>query len=62
MVMTQGHEGCDIILPYIIYERLAHVFQIVSILKLEMAGSSETSVCFYHITWHNIPEDILDTS
>jgi len=62
MVMTQGYEVCDITLPYIIYEPLAYVFYIVSVLKLEAAVSSETSVCSYHITWHNIPEDKLDTS
>lgn len=62
MVMTQGYKGCDITLTYIIYELLADVFHIVSVLKLEATVSSETSVCSYHITWHNIPEDKLDTS
>lgn len=52
MVMTQGYEGCDITLPYIIYETLAYVFHNVSVLKLEAAVSSETSICSYHDTWH----------
>jgi hypothetical protein len=62
MVMTQGYEGCDITLPYIIYELLAYAFHIVSLLKLEAVVSSEASVCSYYITWHNIPEDKLNTS
>ena len=62
MVMTQGYEGCDITLSYIIYETLAYVFHSVSVLKLEAAVSSETSVCSYHVTRHNIPDDKLDTS
>lgn len=52
MVMTQGYEGCDITLPYIIYETSVYVFHSVSVLKLEAAVSSETSVCSYHVTWH----------
>lgn len=39
--------GCDAVLPPL------------NILKVEAAGSSETVVSIYQITWHFTPEDVI---